>query len=138
MEENALEPLVCKMPSGPKPRLACGKMTTSGAASVLAVVRGVGPYLAKNIIGTLFTHGFLEFDRGILGPGSLTALTWLRGGSGALQSHGQWPMTETPEAVSAHADVAQLATMESCHWLDMQHALCFWRSSAAMVKGRDA
>jgi len=131
VEGNVLEPLARKMPTGPKPRLgirANGKMSTSDAASVLAGVRGVGPYLAKNIINTLFWHGFLVFDRGVVGPGALTTLTWLRGGSDTLQSQGLWPMARTTQADSAQQDVAQLAMMESCHWLDMQHALCLWRS----------
>lgn len=131
VEAKALEPLVRKLPAGPRPRLgirAHGMMSTCDAASVLAGVRGVGPYLAKNIINTLFWHGFLEFDRGVVGPGAMTTLTWLRGGSDTLQSQGLWPMARTIQADTAQQDVAHLAKMESCHWLDMQHALCLWRS----------
>ena len=50
------------------------KMQTSCAAAALAHVRGVGPYLAKNVTNTLFAHGFLEFGLGAAGPGALATL----------------------------------------------------------------
>ena len=70
-----------------------------------------------------------EFDLGIVGPGALATLAWLRGGEGTLPSLGFWQTAQAPAAVIARQGVARLAEMESCHWLDMQHALCLWRSS---------
>ena len=57
--QNALAPLARAMATKrPQP-----KMKTSCAAAALAVLRGVGPYLAKQIIiNTLFWHGTLAFD----------------------------------------------------------------------------
>ena len=78
----------------------------------------------KNIINTLLSHGIVEFDLGIVGPGALATLAWLRGGDSTLQSQGLWPTAQAPAAVIARQGVARLAEMESCHWLDMQHALC--------------
>jgi hypothetical protein len=127
VEKNALAPLAQAMATKPPQP----KMQTSCAATALAVVRGVGPYLAKNIINTLFSHGFVEFDLGIVGPGALATLDWLWGGEGALPSQGFWPTAQAQAAVIARQGVAQLAEMESCHWLDMQHALCLWRCSGA-------
>jgi len=125
VNQNALAPLVRAMAVvHPQP-----KMQTSCAAAALAHVRGVGPYLAKNVVNTLFAHGFLEFDLGVVGPGALGTLAWLKGGRGTLQSLGFWPTSQAAEAVIARQGVARLAEMESCHWLDMQHALCLWRSS---------
>ena len=125
VDQDALASLARSM----GPRASKYKMKASKAASALAVVRGVGPYWAKNVINTLFSHGFLEFDLGVVGPGALATLAWLRGGEGTLQSQGIWPTVDTRAAVIARQGVAQLATMESFHWLDMQHALCLWRCS---------
>ena len=125
--QNALAPLVRAMATKPPQP----KMKTSCAAAALAVVRGVGPYLAKNIINTLLSHGIVEFDLGIVGPGALATLAWLRGGDSTLPSQGLWPTTQAPAAVIARQGVARLAEMESRHWLDMQHALCLWRCSDA-------
>ena len=97
VDQNVLAPLAQAMATKPpQPR-----MQTSCAATVLAAVRGVGPYLAKNIINTLFSHGFVEFDLGIVGPGALATLTWLRGGEGNLSSQGFWPTVKGPAAVIA-------------------------------------
>ena len=85
--------------------------------------------MAKNVINTLFAHGFLEFDLGVVGPGALGTLAWLKGSRGTLPSPGFWPTSHVPAAVIARQGVARLAEMESCHWLDMQHALRLWRSS---------
>ena len=85
--------------------------------------------MAKNAINTLFAHGFLEFDLGVAGPGALATLAWLQGGRGTLPSLGFWPTSQAPAAVIARQGVARLAEMESCHWLDMQQAVCLWRSS---------
>ena len=90
----------------------------------------------KNIINTLFWHGVLEFDLGIVGPGALATLAWLQGGDNTLPSTGLWPKARAPAAVIAREGVARLAEMESCHWLDMQHALCLWRSSAVANPNR--
>ena len=97
VDQNVLAPLAQYLATKPpKP-----KMQTSCAATALAAVRGVGPYLAKNIINTLFSHGFVEFDLGIVGPGALATLTWHRGGEGNLSSQGFWPTVKGPAAVIA-------------------------------------
>ena len=106
------------------------KMTTSYAAAALATVHGIGPYLAKNVINTLLSHDLLVFDQGIVGPGALASLSWLRGGTGAVRSQGLWPMATGADAVAARDAISHLANLESCHWLDIQHALCLWRSFA--------
>jgi hypothetical protein len=130
--QNALAPLARAMETKrPQP-----KMKTSCAAAALAVLRGVGPYLAKHIINSLFWHGVLEFDLGIVGPGALATLAWLQGGDNTLPSTGLWPNARVPAALIAREGVARLAEMESCHWLDMQHALCLWRSSAVASPNR--
>ena len=107
------------------------KTQTSCAAAALAHVRGVGPYWAKNAINTLFAHGFLEFDLGVVGPGALATLAWLRGGEGTLPSLGFWQTAQAPVAAIARQGMARLSEMEPCHWLGTQHALCLWRSSDA-------
>lgn len=122
---NALAPLAQAITT----KASQPKMSTSCAAAALVAVRGIGPYLAKNVINTLFSHGFLEFDVGIVGPGALATLAWLQGGSGILKSQGLLPASHGPQADIARQGVARLAEMESCHWLDMQHALCLWRCS---------
>jgi hypothetical protein len=110
-------------PATPTPR-----MTTSCAADLLSQVRGIGPYLAKNVINTLLSHGLLEFDVGIVGPGALTTVIFLRGGTVALsRCYGLWPNQEDDYKV--RDAIAHLAALEGCHWLDMQHALCLWRST---------
>jgi hypothetical protein len=114
------------------------KMTTSYAAAALATVSGIGPYLAKNVINTLLTHDLLEFDAGIVGPGALASLSWLRGGSQAVRARGCWPMASGADAVAARDAIARLAHLESCHWLDIQHALCLWRASAPFREWRRA
>ena len=130
--QNALAPLARAMETErPQP-----KMKTSCAATALTVLRGVGPYLAKNIINALFWHGVLAFDQGIVGPGALATLAWLQGGDDALPSTGLWPNARVPAALIAREGVARLAEMESCHWLDMQHALCLWRRSAVASPNR--
>ena len=118
--------------------LARPKMTTSYAAAALATVSGIGPYLAKNVINTLLTHDLLEFDAGIVGPGALASLSWLRGGSQAVRARGCWPMASGADAVAARDAIARLAHLESCHWLDIQHALCLWRASAPFREWRRA
>jgi hypothetical protein len=85
--QNALAPLARAMETKrPQP-----KMKTNCAAAALAVLRGVGPYLAKHIINTLFWHGVLAFDQGTVGPGALATLAWLQGGDNTLPSTGLWP-----------------------------------------------
>ena len=79
--------------------------------------------MAKNVINTLSAHGFLEFDLGVVGPGVLATLAWLRGGEGTLPSLGSRPTAQAPAAAIARQGVVRLAEMESCHWLDTQHAL---------------
>jgi len=112
-----------KAPAAPTPR-----MTTSCAADLLSHVRGIGPYLAKNVINTLLSHGLLEFDVGIVGPGSFATVVFLRGGADVLpRCYGLWPSQE--DAYKVRDAITHLAALEGCHWLDMQHALCLWRST---------
>ena len=92
--------------------------------------------MAKHIINTLLSHGVVEFDLGIVGPGALATLAWLQGGDDTLPSTGLWPNARAPAALIAREGVARLAEMESCHWLGMQHALCLWRSSAVASPNR--
>jgi hypothetical protein len=95
-------------------------------------VRGIGPYLAKNVINTLLAHGLLEFDVGIVCPTALATVSFLRGDKGALPSCcGLWPIQADDYKV--RDAIAHLAALEGCHWLDMQHALCLWRSTDAFV-----
>ena len=130
--QNALAPLARAMATKrPQP-----KINTSCAAAALAVLRGVGPYLAKNIINTLCWHGVSAFDQGIVGPGALATLAWLQGGDNTLPSTGLWPNARVLAALIAREGVARLAAMESCNWLDMQHALCLRRSSAMVSPNR--
>jgi hypothetical protein len=112
-------------------------MTTSCAADLLSQVRGIGPYLAKNVINTLLSHGLLEFDTGIVGPGAFTSLVFLRGGPYVLpRCRGLWPSQEDDYKV--RDAIAQLAVLEGCHWLDMQHALCLWRSTGSFAAATTA
>lgn len=121
-----------KAPAAPTPR-----MTTSCAADLLSQVRGIGPYLAKNVINTLLSHGLLEFDTGIVGPGAFTSLVFLRGGPYVLpRCRGLWPSQEDDYKV--RDAIAQLAVLEGCHWLDMQHALCLWRSTDSFAAATTA
>jgi hypothetical protein len=107
-------------------------MTTSCAADLLSQVRGIGPHLAISVINTLLSHGLLEFDVGIVGPGALATVFFLRGGRGALpRCHGLWPNQE--DECKVRDAIAHLAALEGCHWLDMQHALCLWRSTDSFV-----
>ena len=92
----------------------------------------------KNVINTLLTHDLLEFDEGIVGPGALASLSWLRGGSCAVRAQGLWPMASGADAVAARDAITRLADFESCHWVDIQHALCLWRASAPFRQGRHA
>jgi len=121
--ENGLPELVLAV----KKRHGPAKLKTSCAAGCLTAVRGIGPYLAKNIIATMLSHGLLEYDVGIVGPGSLATVCYLRGGSCALQSSGLLP--NATDTNNARGTIAHLAQLEGCDWLDMQHALCLWRSS---------
>ena len=116
-----------RAPVAPMPR-----MTTSCAADLLSQVRGIGPHLAISVINTLLSHGLLEFDVGIVGPGALATVFFLRGGRGALpRCHGLWPNQE--DECKVRDAIAHLAALEGCHWLDMQHALCLWRSTDSFV-----
>lgn len=112
-----------------KPRTPSPRMTTSCAAGCLSHVRGIGQYLAKNVMATMVAHGLLEFDIGIVGPGALATVVFLRGGPGTLQSPGLWP--DDNDTGNVRGAIAHLARLEGCHWLDMQHALCLWRSSGS-------
>ena len=54
--------------------MACLK--TSGAASFMTAIHGIGPYLVTNVIATMLYHnGFLSYEVGIAGPGSLATVT---------------------------------------------------------------
>jgi hypothetical protein len=94
----------------------------------LTSVRGVGPYLAKNVLDTLVLHGMVDFDLGVVGPGSIASISYLRGGSNSMNRAGYWP--SDPAGENDRQTVAMLASTEGCHWMDMQSALCFWRRSA--------
>ncbi len=45
-------------------------------------MRGIGHGLAADVLNTLLSHGLLMFDIGIVGPGALAAVFYLRGGEG--------------------------------------------------------
>jgi len=87
------------------------------AARQLAHVRGVG--LAKSVINTLFAHGFFGV-LGVVGPGALGLPP--AAGAPCLRA-------DIARPSGGHRPVARLVEMESCHWPDMQRALCLWRSS---------
>ena len=126
--DNNLQELVLAT----KKHNACLK--TSDAAGFLTAIHGIGPYLATNVIATMLSHGFLSYDVGIVGPGSLATVTYLCGGSGTLKSPGLLPTCTDKN--NARGTIAHLAQLEGCHWLDMQHALCLWRSSRCYPEHR--
>lgn len=98
-------------------------VTSSEAARALRTLPGCGPYLAKNIVNTLLLMGLVRFDVGILGPGAIRSLGFLRGS--LIQSKGLWP--DQPDPEGWRDAVQQLAEREAdCHWVDIQSALCYW------------
>lgn len=98
-------------------------VSSSEAARALRTLPGCGPYLAKNVINTLLLMGLVRFDVGVLGPGAIRSLEFLRGSP--LQSPGLWP--DQPDPKGWRRVVQQLAEQEAdCHWVDIQSALCYW------------
>ena len=68
------------------------RLKTSCAAYFLTAVHGIGQCLAiKKVIATMLSHGLLNYDVCVVGPGSLATATYLCGGNGTLQSSGSLP-----------------------------------------------
>ncbi|MFM7981181.1 MAG: hypothetical protein ACKPKO_17875, partial [Candidatus Fonsibacter sp.] len=57
------------------------RLTSSLAASFLTADHGIGTYLAKHVIATMLSQGFIDFDVTVVGPGSLATVTYLCGKS---------------------------------------------------------
>ena len=116
-----------KAPAAPTPR-----MTASCAADLLSRTRGIGPGLAADVLNTLLSHGLLEFDVGIVSPGALAAVFYLRGGEGTQpRCYGLWP--RQADKYTVRDAIAHLAALEGCHWLDVHHALRLWRSTDSFL-----
>lgn len=101
------------------------KLTTMEAATALSGIRGIGPYLAKNVLDTLLLEHVVVFDKGVVGPGALASARYLCGGNLSLSAPGVWPAEPSGEQV--RDVIGTLAKVEGCHWIDMQSALCLWR-----------
>jgi hypothetical protein len=99
------------------------------AAAALKTLPGCGPYIAKNVINTMLLRGLLQFDEGVLEPGAIRSLVFLKTiGTGTRAQHagGLWP--DAPDPAGWRRIVQALALQENCHWIDIQSGLCFWSS----------
>jgi hypothetical protein len=95
-------------------------------------MHGIGPGLAADVLNTLLARGLLVFDVGIVGPGALAAVFYLRGGEGTQpRCYSLWPRQDHDYKV--RDAIAHLAALNYSQTWNVNHALRSWRSTDSLL-----